>query len=60
MTCEDCPWFDQCSERRGVCVEFMAYLEKVKKAKHEIEELNKNFTRKAAGATAEANKVIED
>lgn len=60
MTCRDCPWYERCSERRGVCTEFMNYIDRISEAKHGIKEANSLYKDRAvqspgANNTADAS-----
>ena len=54
MPCEQCPLFERCIERRGLCHDYLRYTERVERIRKEIEMLNK-AQKSAIGA--EADKV---
>ena len=39
-TCESCPLRDGCIERRGICRDYILYMERVERVQKEIEKLN--------------------
>lgn len=39
-TCEQCPLRDGCIERRGICRDYILYMERVERVQKEIEKLN--------------------
>lgn len=40
MTCDTCPLRDGCIERRGICRDYILYMERVERVQKEIEKLN--------------------
>ena len=42
--CEQCPLRDGCIERRGICRDYILYMERVERVQKEIEKLNENQT----------------
>ena len=49
-TCEQCPLRDGCIERRGICRDYILYMERVERIKKQIEQLNENNTASAVRA----------
>ena len=49
-TCEQCPLRDGCIERRGICRDYILYMERVERVQKEIEKLNE--TEKASAEIA--------
>ena len=41
-TCESCPLQDGCYEKRGLCRDYILYMERVEKVREQIEKLNEN------------------
>lgn len=39
-TCDTCPLRDGCIERRGICRDYILYMERVERVQKEIEKLN--------------------
>ena len=39
-TCESCPLREGCIERRGICRDYILYMERVERVQKEIEKLN--------------------
>lgn len=50
MTCEECPLRDGCYERRGLCRDYILYMERIERVQKEIEKLNE--TKKASAVRA--------
>ncbi len=46
-TCDTCPLRDGCIERRGVCRDYILYMERVERIQKEIEKLNETKTASA-------------
>lgn len=49
-TCEQCPLRDGCIERRGICRDYLQYMERVERTRRQIEQLNED-QKKASGRT---------
>ena len=43
-TCDTCPLRNGCFERRGLCRDFILYMERVERTRRKIEQLNENNT----------------
>ena len=39
-TCENCPLRDGCIERRGICRDYILYMERIERTRKQIEKLN--------------------
>ena len=50
MICEECPLAERCIERRGLCRDYIRYMERVERVQKEIEKLNE--TEKAPAEVA--------
>ena len=50
MICEECPLRDGCIERRGLCRDYLQYMERVERTRRQIEQLNED-QKKASGRT---------
>ena len=50
MICEECPLREGCIERRGLCRDYLQYMERVERIKKQIEQLNENNTASAGRA----------
>ena len=53
MTCEECPLRERCYERRGICLDYIRYMERIERIRKQIEQLNedqKTFTASAVPA----------
>lgn len=50
MTCEECPLREGCIERRGICRDYILYMERVERTRRQIEQLNENNTASAVRA----------
>ena len=48
--CEECPLREGCIERRGLCRDYILYMERIEEVRKKIEQLNAN-QKKAAGRT---------
>ena len=48
--CEQCPLRDGCIERRGICRDYILYMERVEKVREQIEKLNETKETPAEGA----------
>ena len=44
MICEECPLAERCIERRGLCRDYLQYMERVERTRRQIEQLNENNT----------------
>ena len=42
MTCEECPLREGCIEQRGLCRDYILYMERVERIRNQIEGLNEN------------------
>ena len=40
MICEECPLRERCIERRGLCRDYLQYMERVERIRKQIEKLN--------------------
>ena len=47
MICEECPLRERCIERRGLCRDYLQYMERVERTRRQIEQLNENNTASA-------------
>lgn len=36
MTCADCPFYHRCMERRGICRDYVVYMERVERVRKEL------------------------
>ena len=50
MICEECPLQDGCIEQRGLCRDYIRYMERVERTRRQIEQLNED-QKKASGRT---------
>ena len=50
MICEECPLQDGCIEQRGLCRDYIRYMERVEEVRKKIEQLNED-QKKASGRT---------
>lgn len=50
MICEQCPLREGCIERRGICRDYILYMERIERTRRQIEQLNENNTAPAEGA----------
>ena len=41
-TCDTCPLRDGCIERRGICRDYILYVERVERTRKQIEQLNED------------------
>ena len=48
MICDECPLQDGCIEQRGLCRDYIRYMERVEEVRKKIEQLNTSH-KKAAG-----------
>jgi len=46
-TCDTCPLREGCIERRGICRDYILYMERVERVQKEIEKLNETKTASA-------------
>ncbi len=44
MICDECPLREGCIERRGLCRDYIRYMERVEKVREQIEKLNETKT----------------
>ena len=42
MICDECPIREGCIERRGLCRDYILYMERVERIRNQIESLNEN------------------
>lgn len=49
-TCDTCPLREGCIERRGICRDYLLYMERVERVQKEIEKLNETKEASAEGA----------
>ena len=42
MICEECPLREGCIERRGLCRDYLQYMERVERTRKQIEQLNED------------------
>ena len=42
MICDECPIREGCIERRGLCRDYILYMERVERIRDQIESLNEN------------------
>ena len=42
MICEECPLQDGCIEQRGLCRDYIRYMERVERTRRQIEQLNED------------------
>ena len=49
-TCEQCPLRDGCIERRGICRDYILYMERIEEARRKIEQLNEDYKKAAVRA----------
>lgn len=59
MICEECPLREGCIERRGLCRDYVRYMERVERIKKQIEQLNENNTASAVRAVPSDEGVQE-
>ena len=57
MTCEDCPFYQGCIERRGLCRDYLKYMERVERTRKQIEQLNENNTASAGRTGADQSSI---
>ena len=55
-TCEKCPLREGCIERRGICRDYILYMERVERTRRQIEQLNED-QKKASGRTVPAEQA---
>ena len=48
-TCDTCPLREGCIERRGICHDYVRYMERVERIRKQIEKLNETETALAEG-----------
>lgn len=56
MTCEVCPLYWRCTERRGICRDYIRYMERVERTKEEIERINQMRSAQATSSKATTDK----
>ena len=49
-TCDECPLRERCYERRGICRDYILYMERAERTRRQIEQLNENNTASAVRA----------
>lgn len=49
-TCESCPLQEGCYEKRGLCRDYILYMDRVERVQKEIEKLNETKTASAVRA----------
>ena len=57
MICEECPLRERCYERRGICRDYILYMERVERTRRKIEQLNEDYKKAAAGKRADKGGV---
>ena len=40
MICDECPLRERCYERRGICLDYIRYMERIERTRKQIEKLN--------------------
>ena len=58
-TCDTCPLRDGCIERRGICRDYILYMERVERTRRQIEKLNETKEASAEGAIP-ANEGVQE
>ena len=56
-TCDTCPLREGCIERRGLCRDYLRYMERVERIKKQIEQLNENNTASAGRSGADQSSI---
>ena len=56
-TCEQCPLRDGCYEKRGLCRDYILYMERVERTRRQIEQLNQNNTASAGRSGSDKGSV---
>ncbi len=59
MICEECPLRERCIERRGICRDYILYMERVEEVKRKIERLNTDH-KKVAGRTGTNKSSVQE
>ena len=59
MICEECPPAEGCIERRGLCRDYLQYMERVERIKKQIEQLNEDQKASAVRAVPSDEGVQE-
>jgi len=55
--CDTCPLRDGCIERRGICRDYILYMERVERVQKEIEKLNETTEKVFAAGPIPANQT---
>ena len=50
MICDECPLSEGCIEQRGLCRDYILYMERIEEVRKKIEQLNENNTASAVRA----------
>lgn len=58
-TCDTCPLREGCIEQRGLCLDYIRYMERVEEVRKKIEQLNAN-QKKAAGRTGSDKGSVQE
>ena len=58
-TCDTCPLRDGCIERRGICRDYILYMERIERTRRQIEQLNENNTASAGRSGTNKGSVQE-
>ena len=56
-TCDTCPLRNGCIERRGICRDYILYMERVERTRKQIEQLNENNTASAGRTGADQSSI---
>ena len=59
MTCEECPLREGCIERRGLCRDYLQYMERVERTRKQIEQLNED-QKASAGRTGSDKGSVQE
>ena len=59
MICEECPLAEGCIERRGLCRDYLQYMERVEEVRKKIEQLN-TCNKKAAGRSGSDEGSVQE
>ena len=57
--CDECPLRNGCFERRGLCRDYILYMERVERTRKQIEQLNENNTASAV-RTVPADEGVQE
>ena len=60
MTCDECPLRERCYERRGICRDYIRYMERVERIRKQIEKLNETEKTLAKGAISTDEGVVSE